>query len=83
MDRIRGFFSSLTGDKVSETGQIKEQMGDLGLDDLRDLTFPITKNEVVEVLRNNGSSNLLIDAVMRVPQNTFNDLNDLRSKLQL
>lgn len=81
MHRARKFFSNLTGDQVEETSEIKEEMGDYSLDDLRDITFPITKNELVEVLRQNGSSNLLIENIMKVPQDTFNDLHDLRSKL--
>jgi hypothetical protein len=83
MHRVRGFFSGLTGDRITDTSRVKAEMGDLGLDDLRDLTYPITKAEVLEVLRNNGSSALLIDAVSKVPQNTFNDLNDLRSKIKV
>lgn len=83
MDRARGFFSNLTGDKVSDTSEIKAEIGDYGIEDLNDFTFPITKNEMLEVLRANGSSNLLIDAIYNVPQDTFNNLDDLRSKLQI
>lgn len=81
MHRARRFFSNLTGDPVEETSAIKEEMGDYGLQDLRDLTFPITKNEVVEVLRHNGSSNLLINDILKIPQDTFNDLQSLQSRL--
>lgn len=81
MHRARKFFSNLTGQKVTETSEIKEEMGDFSLDDLEDLTFPISKNEVLETLRRNGSSDLLIDAVEDVDQHMFNSLNDLRSKL--
>ena len=83
MHRARRFFSNLTGNPVEETSEIKEEMGDYSLDDLRDLTFPITKNEVMEVLRRNGSSNLLINAIERVPQDTFDSLDDLHSKLSI
>lgn len=83
MHRARQFFSNLTGRKVAETSEIKEEMGDFSLADLEDLTFPISKNEVIETLQRNGSSNLLIDAVEKVDRDTFNDLNDLRSRLQL
>lgn len=81
MNKVRGFFSNLTGEKVSDTSEIKEAMGDVSLDDLRDITFPITKNEIVETLRANGSSNLLIEAIEKIPQDTFNDLNSLRNRL--
>lgn len=83
MHRARQFFSNLTGRKVSETSDIKEKMGDFSLDDLEDLTFPISKNEVLETLRRNGSSNLLIEAVEKVDQDMFNNLNDLRNRLPL
>lgn len=83
MHRARQFFSNLTGRKVSETSDIKEEMGDFSLGDLEDLTFPITKNEVLETLRRNGSSNLLINAVAKIDRDTFDDLNDLRSRLPL
>lgn len=84
MDRIKGLFNDLTGgDGKLESSDIKAQIGDLGLDDLRDLTFPITKNEVLETLRNNGSSSLLIEAVEKVPADTFNSLNDLKNKLPI
>jgi hypothetical protein len=82
MNRIRGFFGNLARDNdPRDTSDIKAEMGDLGLSDLNDLPFPITKAEVLESLRNNGSSALLIDAVEKVPADTFNNLNDLKSKL--
>lgn len=82
MDKIKGLFNDLTGgDGKVDSSDIKANVGDLGLDDLKDLTFPITKAEVLEVLRNNGSSELLIQGVEKVPQDTFNDINDLRAKL--
>lgn len=84
MDKIKGLFNDLTGgDGKMDSSDIKAQVGDLGIDDLKDLTFPITKAEVLEVLRSNGSSNLLIEAVEKVPQDTFNNLNDLKSKLPI
>lgn len=83
MHRARQFFSNLTGQKVTETSDIKEEMGDYSLGDLEDLTFPISKNEVLETLRRNGSSNLLIEAVEKVDQDMFNNLNDLRNRLPL
>lgn len=83
MHRVRGFFSNLTGQKVTETSEVKAEMGDYSLEDLDNLTYPITKAEVLETLRRNGSSNLLIDAVERVPQDTFNDLHALRSRLSI
>ena len=84
MDKIKGLFNDLTGgDGKVDSSDIKAQIGDLGLDDLKSLTFPITKAEVLETLRANGSSSLLIDAVEKVPQQTFNDLSDLRSKLPI
>lgn len=82
MDRIKGLFNNLTGgDGKPNSSDIKAQIGDLGLDDLKGLTFPITKAEVLETLRANGSSDLLIQGVEKVPQDTFNDLSDLKSKL--
>ena len=83
MNRARQFFSNLTGQKVTETSESKESMGDFSLGDLDDLTFPISKNEVLETLRRNGSSNLLINAVEKIDQDMFDDLNDLRSRLPL
>ena len=83
MHRARQFFSNLTGQKVAETSDIKEEMGDYSLDDLDDLTFPISKNEVLETLRRNGSSNLLIEAVEKVDQDMFNNLNDLRDRMPI
>lgn len=84
MDKIKGMFNSVTGgDGKLDSSDIKAQLGDLGLDDLKDLTFPITKAEVLETLRANGSSSLLIGAVEKVPQDTFNTLNDLKAKLPI
>lgn len=84
MDRIKGIFNDLTGgDGNLDSSDVKAQIGDLGLDDLKDLSFPITKAEVLETLRNNGSSSLLINAVEKVPADTFNSLNDLKSKLPI
>lgn len=84
MDRIKGMLNDLTGgDGNVDSSDIKAQIGDLGLDDLKDLSFPITKAEVLETLRNNGSSSLLINAVEKVPADTFNSLNDLKAKLPL
>lgn len=81
MNRAKAFFSNLTGDKVAETSQIKEEMGDYSLQDLDDIVFPITKNELVEVLQNNGSSNLLIDAIRDIRQDVFDSRDALRDKL--
>ena len=84
MDKIKSLFNDLTGgDGKVDSSDIKAQIGDLGLDDLKDLTFPITKAEVLETLRANGSSDLLIQAVEKVPQNTFDSLNDLKAKLPI
>lgn len=84
MDKIKKMFNDLTGgDGKVDSSDIKAQIGDLGLDDLKDLQFPITKAEVLETLRNNGSSDLLIQAVEKVPQDTFDSLNDLKSKLPI
>lgn len=84
MDRIKGMLNDLTGgDGKLDSSDVKAQIGDLGLDDLKDLSFPITKAEVLETLRNNGSSSLLINAVEKVPADTFNSLNDLKSKLPI
>ena len=84
MDRIRRFFNNLAGDNnPRDTSHIKAEMGDYGIEDLNDLPYPITKAEVLESLRANGSSALLIDAVEKVPYDTFNDLNDLKSKLSI
>ena len=84
MDNIRGVFNSITGDDdKQDASDIQAQLGETGLDDLKDLTFPITKAEVLETLRANGSSDLLIQAVEKVPQNTFNSLNDLKEKLPI
>ena len=81
MNRAKAFFSNLTGDKVSDTSEIKEEMGDYGLQDLEDFVFPITKNELLDGLQNNGSSNLLIGAIRDIPQDVFDNPDDLRSKL--
>ncbi len=84
MDKIKGLFNDLTGgDGKVDSSDIKAQIGDLGVDDLKDLTFPITKAEVLETLRTNGSSDLLIQAVEKVPQDTFDSLNDLKAKLPI
>lgn len=81
MNRAKAFFSNLTGDKVSDTSEIKEEMGDYSLQDLEDFVFPITKNELLDGLQNNGSSNLLIGAIRDIPQDVFDNPDDLRSKL--
>lgn len=84
MDKIKGIFNDLTGgDGKLDSSDVQAQIGDLGLNDLKDLTFPITKAEVLETLRANGSSDLLIQAVEKVPQDTFNTLNDLKEKLPI
>ena len=84
MDKIKSLFNDLTGgDGKVDSSDIKAQIGDLGLDDLKNLSFPITKAEVLEVLRSNGSSSLLIEAVEKVPQDTFNNINDLKGKLPI
>lgn len=81
MNRAKAFFSNLTGDKVAETSQIKEEMGDYSLEDLDDFVYPITKNEVLEALHNNGSSNLLISAIRDIPHDVFDNPDDLRTRL--
>lgn len=82
MDKIKSMFNDLTGgDNKLDSSDIKAQIGDTGLDDLKDLTFPITKAEVLETLHANGSSDLLIQGVEKIPQDTFNSLNDLKEKL--
>lgn len=75
-------FNDLTGggDKT-DSSDVQAQLGETGLEDLRDLTFPITKAEVLETLRANGSSSILIDGVEQIPQDTFDSLNDLKEKL--
>lgn len=84
MDKIKGIFNDITGgDGKLDSSDVQAQIGDLGLNDLKDLTFPITKAEVLETLRANGSSDLLIQAVEKVPQDTFNTLNDLKEKLPI
>lgn len=84
MNKIRDLFNGLTrGNGKVQSSEIKAQIGDLSLDDLKDLTFPITKAEVLETLRANGSSDLLIQAVEKVPQNSFDSLNDLKAKLPI
>lgn len=84
MDKIKGIFNDITGgDGKLDSSDVQAQIGDLGLNDLKDLTFPITKAEVLETLRANGSSDLLIQGVEKVPQDTFNSLNDLKEKLPI
>lgn len=84
MDKIKGFINDLTGgDGKLDSSDVKAQIGDLGLDDLKSLEFPITKAELLETLRANGSSELLIQAVDKVPADTFNSINDLKSKLPI
>lgn len=82
MDMIKGLINKVTGDDGRlDANDLRAQAGDLGLDDLKDLNFPVTKPEVLDILRRNNASDLLIQGVERIPQSTFQDMNDLRSKL--
>lgn len=82
MDMIKGLINKVTGDDGKlDANDIKSHTGDLGLDDLKDLEFPMTKPDVLDALRRNNASDMLIQGVEKIPQSTFQDVNDLRSKL--
>lgn len=82
MDKIKKIFDDITGgDGKLDASDIKSQLGDLGLDDLQDIKFPITKQEIIDILKENKASSALIAGAEQLPDETFNSLNDLKSKL--
>lgn len=82
MDKIKKIFNDVTGgDGKVDASDIMNQVGDLGLDDLKNLSFPITKEEIIEVLKQNNASSALIAGVEQIPADKFESLNELKGKL--
>lgn len=97
MDKIKGFINDLTGGdgKVSaddiknvDVNDLKTQAEDLGignidLDLLKSLEFPLTKDEVVSQLKAAGANSTLVSIVGQVPDQAYNSINELREKLPI
>ncbi|MCO5218210.1 MAG: DUF2795 domain-containing protein [Thermomicrobiales bacterium] len=79
---IKKLFNDVTGgDGKLDAEDIKNQLGDLGVDDLKDLKFPITKKGIIDILKENKASSTLIMAAEQLPDATFESLNDLKKHL--
>lgn len=84
MDKIKGFIDGIKGDDGKlGIDDVKQQVGDVGLDDLKGLNWPIEKNELVSMLKENGTNEQIVGAVEKVPQERFDSLADLKSKIGL
>lgn len=84
MDKIKGLLGGLLGsDGKFGVEDVKAQMENFGLEDLANLEFPATKDEVVDTMSQHGSPDLLINAVDQVPQETFNSVGELKDKLPI
>src|SRR5690554_6077425 len=99
MDRIKGMFDDLTGgDDNLDSGDVKDQPGNTGVDDLKarandlgigdlnlellsSLEFPLTKQEVLSQLKGAGADERLVALVEKVPDQVYNTLNELKDKL--
>lgn len=82
MDKIKKIFNDVTGgDGKVDAADLKNQIGDLGLDDLKDLNFPVTKSEILSLLKENKVSEAVISAAEQLPDETFNSINDIKAKL--
>lgn len=56
-------------------------IGNLG-DQLKNLEFPASKDEVIANLQNNNAPQEVIDQVKNASQDTFNSADDVTQKLQ-
>lgn len=84
MDKIKGFIDDLKGDDGKlGLDDITGQVGNIGLGDLKDLSWPVEKAELVSMLEQRGTNEQIISAVERVPQDRFDSLADLKSKIGL
>lgn len=84
MDMIKKLFNDVTGgDGKLDAQDIKNQLGDLGIDDLKDIKFPITKKGIIDILKENKASSALIMAAEQLPDTTYESLNDIKDKLPI
>lgn len=95
MDKIKGIFndinggdSKLDGDDLKnvDVNELKKNAEDLGIgkydvEALTKLSFPLEKNEVVSNLKAAGVSDQLVGLVEKVPDQLFENLDQLRAKL--
>lgn len=58
-------------------------LGDMNLDLLTSLEFPLTKEEVVSQLKAAGANGTLVSIVEQVPDQVYGTLNELREKLPI
>lgn len=56
-------------------------IGNLNLEMLSSLEFPLTKQEVLSQLKGAGADDRLVGLVEQVPDQVYNTLNDLKDKL--
>lgn len=58
-------------------------IGDLDLEMLSSLEFPLTRREVLSQLKGAGADERLIALVEKVPDQVYNTLNELKAKLPI
>lgn len=58
-------------------------MGNIDLDLLKSLEFPLTKQEVVSQIKAAGANDMLVGLVEKVPDQVYENINDLRDKLPI
>lgn len=58
-------------------------IGNIDLDLLKSLEFPLTKQEVVSQLKAAGANDMLIGLVEKVPDQVYENINELRDKLPI
>ncbi|MCA9833546.1 MAG: DUF2795 domain-containing protein [Thermomicrobiales bacterium] len=82
MDKLKKIFNDVTGgDGKIDAEDIKGQLGDLGLDDLTKLQFPIDRAGIIKILKENKASEMLVMAAEKLPDETFDSVNDLKKHL--
>lgn len=58
-------------------------IGNIDLDLLKSLEFPLTKQEVVSQIKAAGANDMLIGLVEKVPDQVYENINELRDKLPI
>lgn len=56
-------------------------LGNIDLDLLKSLEFPLTKDEIISQLKAAGTNDTLLSVVEKVPDQVYENINQLRDKL--
>lgn len=98
MDKIKNFIGDFTGgdgrtdrEEMSKNANVEDLksraddlgMGNINLDMLKSLEFPLAKQEVVSNLKAGGANDTLLGLVEKVPDQVYESIDQLRDKLPI